>query len=82
MQVEETVRAVFLSVLVTVASSSQPDYDMTSQITNLLEVVSGKEWFQRERLLYHMEDLECVKTLKFDYSGQRIQNHSLYSPVR
>lgn len=82
MQVEETVRAVLLSVLVTVASSSQPDYDMTSQITNLLEVVSGKEWFQRERLLYHMEDLECVKTLKFDYSGQRIQNHSLYSPVR
>lgn len=79
---QETVRAVLLSELVTVASSSQPDYDMTSQITNLLEVLSGKEWFQRQRLLYHMEDLECVKKLKFDYSGQRFQKHSLYSPVR
>ena len=46
--VEEAFRAVLPSVLVTVGSSSQPDYDMTSQITNLLEVVSGKEWF-RER---------------------------------
>ena len=71
-----------LSVLVTVGSSSQPDYDMTSQMTNLLEVVSGKEWFQRERLHYHTEDLECVKKVKLVYSGQRFQKHSLYSPVR
>lgn len=37
---------------------------------------------RREMLHYHMEDLRCVKKLKLDYSGQRFQKHSLYSPVR